>query len=551
MPVTSHLARYEQIADTLRRHGIGYLAGVFGIDRWFRFHQGALGHERRDEPYATAEHVRLTLEELGPTFIKLGQLLSTRSDLLPPEYRAELAKLQDGTPPVGPDVIREVIRQELGGAPEDLFREFDVQPLAAASIGQAHAATLRDGTSVVVKVRRPGAVAQVEEDLEILLNLAAWSDRHSEVARGYDLPGLVDEFSRTLRAELDYLQEARNAERFANNFEDNPRVHIPRVSWEHSTSRVLTLGRVSGIKVDDLTALDAAGIDRKALARAGADLLLAMIFDDRFYHADPHPGNLFVQPDGSIALIDFGMVGQLDEDRRLQLADFLAAFTGADPETLAAALLHLSVRKDAVDQDGLRASLNSFVSLYRGRALGDVDFARLLTQLLALLRKHHLQLPSDTVLLFKVLLMAEGMGEHLDPKFGLSELLTPYADKLVRERYSPSAVAERLIRSSAEGGKLLVELPERLRRILARLDEGGVELHLRAAELDPLMVRAERVGNRLVAGMLVAALIGGVGQLVASDRKWRSWESSLIGAGLSAVGTIGGYLMWTARRRRG
>ena len=546
----SHLVRYELIADTLRRHGIGYLAGVLGIDRWFPFHQGALGHERRDEPYATAEHLRLALEELGPVFIKLGQLLSTRSDLLPPEYLAELAKLQDGTPPVDSAVIREVIRQELGGEPEELFQDFDLRPLASASIGQAHAAILLDGTAVVVKVRRPAAAAQVEEDLEILQNLAAWSDRHSDVARGYDLPGLVEEFARTLRFELDYLHEARNAERFAVNFADDPAVHIPEVRWDRTTSRVLTLDRVSGIKVDDLAALDAAGIDRKALAKSGARLLLGMIFDDRFFHADPHPGNLFVQHDGSISLIDFGMVGELGEERRLALADFLAAFTRADADALGSALLRLSVRKEVVDRDGLHASLEPFVTLYRGRALGDIGFAHLLTQLLALLRKHHLQLPSDTVLLFKVLLMAEGMGAHLDPDFGLSELLSPYAEQLVRERYSPSAIAEQLARSSVEGGRLLIELPERLRRILERLDEGGIEVHLRAAELDPLMGRAERVGNRIVTGMLAAALINAVGQLVASDRRWRSWEGGLLGAGLSMVGTLGGYLLWTARRPR-
>ena len=547
----SHLARYEVIADTLGRHGIGYLVGAFGIDRWFPFHQGALGHERRAEPYATPEHVRLALEELGPVFIKLGQLLSTRSDLLPAEYLAELAKLQDGTPPVESAAIQAVIRQELGGEPEKLFREFDRRPLASASIGQAHAAILLDGTAVVVKVRRPAAVAQVEEDLEILRNLAAWSDRHSEVARGYDLPGLVEEFSRTLRAELDYLHEARNAQRFAANFADDPAVHIPEVRWERTTSRVLTLDRVSGIKVDDLAALDAAGIDRKALAKRGANLLLGMIFNDRFFHADPHPGNLFVQPDGSIALIDFGMVGELDEERRLALADFLAAFTRADADALGSALVRLSVRKEVVDRDGLRASLEPFVSLYRGRALGDIGFAHLLTQLLALLRKHHLQLPRDTVLLFKVLLMAEGMGAHLDPGFGLSELLGPYAERLIRERYSPSAIAEQLARSSVEGGRLMIELPERLRRILERLDEGGIEVHLRAAELDPLMGRAERVGNRIVTGMLAAALINAVGQLVASDRRWRSWEGGLLGAGLGMVGTLGGYLLWTARRPRG
>lgn len=549
--MTSHLARYRRIADTLRRHGLGYLAGVLGVDRWIPFHRGALGHERRDQPYLTPEHLRLALEELGPTFVKLGQLLSTRAELLPPEYLTELVKLQDAAPPVDPGAIRAAIVEELGDEPEELFREFEIQPLASASIGQAHAATLLDGTPVVVKVRRPGAVATVEEDLEILHNLAAWADRRWDAARDYDLPAIADEFARTLRAELDYLQEARNAQRFADNFADDPTVLIPRVVWDRTTSRVLTLERMTGIKVDDLDGLDAAGIDRKTLARKGADLLLGMIFDDRFFHGDPHPGNLFVLPDGRMALIDFGMVGRLDEERRGQLVDFLAAFTRADPDALTSALVGLSVRKQPVDRDDLRESLSTFVTLYKGRALGEIDFAHLLTELFTLLRHHRLRLPSDTALLFKVLLMAEGMGERLDPQFGLSELLTPYAEKLIRERYSPAAVAQRLAQASVEGGRLLVELPERLRRVLDTFDTGGVQVHLRASELDPLMGRAERIGNRLVAGMVAAALINGVGQLVTSDRKWRSWESALMSAGMGAVGILGAYLLWTGRRRRG
>ncbi|WP_455133716.1 ABC1 kinase family protein [Microbacterium aurum] len=302
-------SRYRQIGAVLRRHGLGVLAGVLGLGGLVPFHRGALGHARQEDPYTNPEHVRVALEELGPTFVKLGQILSTRHDLLPAAWVAEFAKLQDDVAAAPWEGIRDVLREELGADPEHVFAQFDPVPLAAASIGQAYAATLHDGTEVVVKVRRPGVVAQVHEDLDILRNLADRADRRWDAIRQYDLPGLVEEFSRTLRAELDYLQEARNAERFAQEFAHAARVRIPRVHGETTTSRVLTLERMSGVRIDDLEGLDAAGIDRVALARLGADIVLTMVFDNRFFHADPHPGNMFVQPDGALALIDFGMVG--------------------------------------------------------------------------------------------------------------------------------------------------------------------------------------------------------------------------------------------------
>ncbi len=294
-PGPSHAGRYLEIGSALRRHGLGFLVGLLGVDRMVPRGRGAATDAARRASAASPEHLRTALEELGPTFIKLGQLLSTRSDLLPPAFVAELAKLQDAAPPVPVDLIRDVIRSELGAEPEEVFASFEDRPLASASIGQAHTATLTDGTPVVVKVRRPGAVAQVQADLEILQNLATRAARAWEFARDFDAVGLVDEFAETIRAELDYLEEGRNAERFARDFEDDASVVIPRVYWEHTTSRVLTLERMGGMNVGDAAALDEAGVDRDLVARRGADIVLKMIFEDRFFHADLHPGNLFIQ----------------------------------------------------------------------------------------------------------------------------------------------------------------------------------------------------------------------------------------------------------------
>jgi len=547
----SRRGRYQEIADTLVRHGLGFLAGAVGVTRWIP--AGRTADRRVDPgsgPYTTPQRIRLALEELGPTFVKLGQLLSTRPDLLPPAYIAELSKLQDAAPPVPAEAIRRTIREELGADPEELFASFEWTPLASASIGQAHTATLADGTEVVVKVRRPDAVRQVNEDLEILTNLAERAARAWEAARTYNIPGIVQEFAQTLRAELDYLREARNAERFAANFADRPEVVIPRVHWDTTSSRVLTLERMTGTKISDIAQLDADGVDRRRLARTGTELMLQMLFEDRFFHADPHPGNMFVHPDGSIALIDFGMVGEISEELYEKFAAFFIAFTERDPAALADALIDLSVTRGSVDEDALRIGLTSFVGRYSGRPLSELHFSQMATDLLRMVREQRLQLPGPVSLVIKVLMMIEGIGVQLDPDFDLNAVLTRYARRLTREQLSLEALLRRMGSGSADAGALLVEAPGRVRRLLAQVDRNGLEVHLRAAELDPLVGRAERIGNRLVAGMIVAALINGLGQLVVHENRWRSWTSALMGAGLTAVTALGGYLAWTTKRRR-
>ncbi|MCR2814151.1 AarF/ABC1/UbiB kinase family protein [Microbacterium sp. zg.Y1084] len=543
------LGRYQEIADTLARHGLGFLAAELGITRFHPARRGAsVGADHR--PTDAATQLRLVLEDLGPTFIKLGQLLSTRPDLLPPAYITELSKLQDAAPPVSAEQIRQTIRQELGSDPDDLFATFDWTPMASASIGQVHAATLADGTSVVVKVRRPEVVRKVQDDLDIMNNLAERAARISSMARAYNVPGIVKEFADTLRAELDYLREARNAERFAENFADRPGVVIPRVFWETTTSRVLTLERMTGVKVSDPRALEDAGIDPGAIAEAGATVVLTMIFEDRFFHADLHPGNVFVHPDGRIALIDFGMVGEMTEELTEQLADVFIASATRNSESLASALIELSVSPGPVDRRALRAGLASFFAEFSDKPLGDIHFTRLITDLLRVLRVQHLQLPHEISLVVRALIVTEGVGVQLDPQFDLNSVLTPYARRLIRRRLSFEAVAKRVSRASVDAGALMLELPTKLRRLMESVDENGIEVHLRAAELVPVVARAERIGNRVVAGIITAALINSIGQLMGRDSRLQTWQRAITGLVLTSFTSLTGYLLWTARRKR-
>ena len=547
---STRLGRYRQIADALSRHGLGHLVGVFGLERFVPFHKGLLGHPRREEPYTHPEHLRMTLEDLGATFVKLGQILSTRPDLLPPDYQAELAKLQDAAPPVPSEVVAEAITGELGRRPEEVFAAFDPKPLAAASIGQVHAATLPNDTEVVVKARRPGVVEQIEQDLEILQNLAAKASRRWEVAEQYDIVALAQEFAETLRSELDYVREGRSAERFTENFAGDKEVHVPKVFWETSTSRVLTLERIRGIKVNDLPALDEAGIDSGALAGRAARITLDMIFEHGFFHADPHPGNFFVEPDGVLGIIDFGMVGTVDERTKEQLAHLLIAITSKDAERLVDAFLELGFSKGRIDRASLRQDLERLLSRYYGLPLGEIPLGRMLSEALSIVRRHRLRLPSNMALLFKAAIMNEGMGTQLDPSFNLTTVLVPYAKRLMMRQYSPAVLARRLGEAGMEASQLGIELPRQLRRIAGELERGSLEMSVRPESFEPMLQRLERLTNRLVLGVIVAAFIGGVAVLMAFYHPpgWEDLMAPFFFFGFVVATALGAYLAWSILR---
>ncbi len=546
----THIERYRQIANALARHGLGYLVGVLGLDRFVPFHWGLLGHPKRGEPYTKPEHVRMALEDMGAAFIKLGQILSSRPDLLPPEYQAELAKLQDAAPKVPPETVQKILVAELGHPVKSIFASFDPEPLAAASIGQAHAATLRDGTEVVVKIRRPGVLEQVEEDLEILQNMAAAASLRWELAEQYDIVGVSQEFSQTLRAELDYIREGRSAERFGENFKDASSVHIPQIFWEQTTSSVLTLERIRGIKIDDISALDAAGIDRKALAEQAAQVILKMVFEDGFFHADPHPGNFFVEHEGRLGLIDFGMVGTVDERTQEQLVALLLAVTSRDADRLVDAFWDLHIVQRRMDREVLRRDFEHLLSRYYGRSLGDISLGQLLNDTLAVVRRHRLQLPSNLALLIKTVMMHEGMEARLDPDLRMTVLLAPYAEQLMLRQYSPLFWTRRFAHASLDMARAGVELPQQLHRLIGEIERGSLEVGMRPQGFEPLVRRFERLGNRLVLGIIAAAFVNGLALLMSAYRPagWEKWISTIFVVGFIAAVGIGLYLAWSILR---
>jgi len=541
----SHLARYREIAEALTRHGLGYLVDVIGLERFIPFRQ------RRENVISTPEHLRMMLEELGITFIKLGQLLSTRTDLLPPEYIAELSKLQDQvSTAISGKEIEIILNEELDKPIQDIFAIFEYQPLAAASIGQVHTATLLGANDVVVKVRRPGAFEQVEEDLAIIQNLADIANRRWDVAELYDLPGLVYEFAQTLRAELDYMSEARNAESFAKNFANDPSVHIPAVFLEETTSRIITMERIEGIKINNITELEAAGLSRSELAKQVTHIILQMVFEDGLFHADLHPGNLFVRAGGQIGLIDFGRVGTVDERTQQQLAAVLLAIGMQDSERLTDTILAIAVTRKPVDRMLLQRDLQRLVSGFHGKPLKEIAFGAMINDALAIVRRYYLQLPSSYSNLFQTIVMLEGICTQLDPDYNLVELITPYTKKLIFKQHSGESFLRRLGEVGIDWAHLGMTLPQQLQRILDSIERGQIEVGLRPATFDPVALHTERMVNRLVLGVLVAALIVGLAivLVVYHPAINQQWLGLLFGFAFLFVCLFGAYLMWTILR---
>lgn len=506
--LAQHLQRSRDIAQVLARHGFNWLLGEWDLGGT----GGALRRWRgylQQEPHSAPKHVRLALEELGPTFIKLGQALSTRPDLVPAEYLQELSKLQDAVTPVPYAQIAAVIERELGLLPEQIFTSFEKAPKATASIAQVHRAHLGHDCPVVVKVQRPGVAAQVAQDLAILSDLAALLARRDDWGDTYDFQGWVDEFALALEDELDYTLEGRNADRVRRNFEEDPTVHIPQVFWDYTTPRVLVQEEVRGLKISDLAAIEAAGLDPHRLAATCARVALVQIFKHGFYHADPHPGNFFVEPDGALALIDFGQMGRLDAPLREMLVRLMMAISRRDADRLVDELLALGVSRHKLNRQALKRDLDHVIHRYSDRAPAEISGAQLFTQITNIALQHRLQLPAELTVLAKVVVMDEGLGAHLDPDFRLMEFAQPYFEEFWLENLSPAALAQRLKDTSLDVAEVGQDLPRQIKRLLLRLERGEITFGGRWEESRTVVKNLHRAANRISLSILLAgAMIG-------------------------------------------
>ena len=505
------LGRLHQIAGVLIRHGLGDAVHRLGLaDALDRAGQAL--HREHAADLAKLEppvQVRRALEELGPTFVKLGQILAGRADLFGPEWIAEFGRLHSRVPPVPQDELMAQLREDLGGEPGTVFARFDDQPLAAASIAQVHRATLKDGTEVVVKVRRPHIVETIEADLRLLDRLAQRAEADWPALRPYRPRLLVRQFARSLRRELDLGAECRNAERIAANLAGLPHVVIPRVHWPFTGERVNVQDYVGGVPGDQPARFDAAGLDRPLLARRGAQAVLKMIVEDGFFHADPHPGNVFYLSEDRVAFIDFGMGGRLSQRRREELLTLLLGLVERRPRAVAEVLLDWTGDAAAAQPATLEDEIEAFVDQYHGASLGQLNLGQMLLEVTAILREHRLALPVDLALLVKAFITLEGMGRGLDPGFRMAEEALPLLRQVLRARYEPRTLALRgwsgLRELLSEAGRL----PHDLGQLLRRARQGRVQVALDIAHLKRVGDQIDRAANRLAMSLVVAALIIG------------------------------------------
>lgn len=544
------LGRLREISAILVRYGFSDIVARLGMQRALE-KLGETLHWREADNIARMtppERARAALEELGPTFVKLGQLLSTRVDLFAPAWIEAFERLQDSVAAVEFGALRAQVEADLGEAPEIAFASFDSTPLAAGSIAQVHAATLEDGTRVVVKIRRPGIEEVIEADLRLLDRLAAIATEQLPEAARFRLPALVDQFRRSIRLELNLATECRNAERMATNLAARHPpgkcpVIVPRVYWDWTGPRINVQQRIDGIPGRDVEQLAAAGLDRHKLAREGAREVLSTVIEDGFFHVDPHPGNLFYLPNHRIALIDFGMVGFLSEHRREQFVALLRAIVEFDEVGAADVLFDLSGRPGG-DRDALAADVGIFLRSYHGVELADLQLSEVLRDLLMLLRTHELVMPSEIAQTIKVFITLEGLGRRLDPDFNLVEESAPVVRRAFADFYSPAALTRRGQRSLVDGVRLLARLPRELRDTLHAMARGTLQVRIDVRDLHDLTDRLDKVASRITVGLITAALIVGTAIVMTVDSGPRVLGLPLFGAlGFIAAGIGGTWVL--------
>lgn len=547
------LGRLHEVASVLVRYGFGDLVRRVGLAGALE-RAGRLLHKDHVAELATLpppERVRRALEEMGPSFVKLGQLLATRVDLFAPEWVTEFEKLQNQVPPVPFDDIRVQVEEDLGGAIGTVFAGFDPEPIAAASIAQVHRAVLLDGSDVAVKVRRPGIRPLVEADMRLLQRLARIVESESPELARYQPRALVRQLQASLSRELDLAAECRHAERIAANFAGEPALVVPRVHWPATSERMNVQEFISGVPLGDTGALLDAGADLSLVARLGAQVEMKMLFEDGFFHADPHPGNVFWLPGNRLALLDYGMVGRLSTARRGQVVDLFDGLVRRDAAQVGEVLLEWS-SDERVDESALFEEVEQFIDHYHGVPLKELHLGAMLTEITALLREHRVMLPPDLAMMVKVLVTLEGVGRRLDPEFDMASEAAPFLRRVMLARYAPRALAHRGRRAVGDTVGLLAALPAQLRQGLRALRRGRFNINLDVQRLQRFGEQVDHSANRLTVGIVVAALIVGSSIVMTVEGGPTLLGLPLFGL-LGFLGAVAGslWLLWTIWRSGG
>jgi len=538
-----NIQRLSQIINVFAKHGFGYVAvqlrlrNILPLTR--RFASRAEGIQELTVPV----RIRMALEELGPTFIKFGQVLSSRPDLIPLALIEELKHLQDRVPPFPFGQVKEVVEKELGGSLEEAFLSFSEIPDAAASIAQVHSAILKSGESVVVKIQRPQIEKTIEEDILLLQALAKLLERYVPEIRLYNPTGIVEEFSRVIRRELDFTLESFNVDRFRQNFKGLPQIVIPQVFWKQSTSRVMTLERLEGISIDEAEAIRQRGYSSMEIAHLLVDAYLLQIFEYGLFHADPHPGNILVLEGGRLALLDFGIVGRISKEMREVNAAIFLALVRRDYGRLADEILKVGLVTEESETRSFREDLTDFIEPYYGRNLAHIEVGRIVSESIQLANKYRVHLPLDLVLLGKTLATVEGVARQLNPDLNLLEAARPYAQRMMRREKSPWHLTQKALSLTEEYRELAQELPSQIKLGLRKLLHGRLRVEFSHVGLDYLSREMDRSSNRISFSLIISAIIVASSLIINSGMGPRVFGLSALGiVGFSLAGVLGLWL---------
>ena len=505
--------RAKEIINVFLKYGFGRIIDQIHFQRFIplRTRIKTFGQWPALKGPSVPQRLRMAFSELGPTFIKLGQLLSARPDLITKPFADEFKKLQDEVPPFPAGQAKKIIEDETKQPLDSIFLVFDDAPLAAASVAQVHRATLLDGSEVIIKVQRPDVHEQIDSDIAILSTLANLLDRYVAESRFFNPRGIVEEFSRTIRRELNFKEEARNCERFRKNFDGSPDIYIPRVYSEFVTEKILVMEKIMGVRIDDTADIQSMGLDRSQLAKKGVNAYFKQILEDGLFHADPHPGNIFVMPDGKIGLMDFGIVGRVSPELREIIANTLLALINKDFDKLVDQYIELGYVPEELDLGDFRkefkADIADFLEPLYGLTLKELNFAEYVDTLTHLSLKHHMKIPSDLLLINKAMLIVENICRELDPDFDFISAAEPYAARLVKQRISPSWIYEKAQKNLEEIASFASVFPKQLRQFIRKVLRDDIHMKLTHIGLDKLIRDMDRSSNRIAFSMVVSAII--------------------------------------------
>lgn len=507
-----NLKRAKEILFVLSKYSLGYFFNLPAVERYFKLGKKFFVIKIKKEaigPLSLPQRIRMACEDLGPTFVKLGQILSTRPDLVPRDFVEEFSKLQDKVRPFSFSEVREIFKNEFGRPISELFIEFDEHPVASASLSQVHKAKLPGGEAVAVKIQRPNIKEHIKSDISILFDLVKFIEKRLINGHVYQPIEIVKEFSKTIKQELDFVNEGRNIDKFRANFKNSETVHIPKVYWQLTTSRILTMEYVDGVKISDIANSRDHQYDKKIISARGADMILKQIFVDGFFHGDPHPGNIFIMKKNVIALLDFGLVGRIEEDTMINMASLLIAAIGNDTDKIIKALEQMKIVYSGMDVKELKIEIKDFIDKYYGVPLKQLKISVIIEEILEIMIHHQIKIPSDLTLLVKSLVTIEGVGRDLDPDFDMVAHTKPFAKQLISKKYSLTNLWDRGSGSLRELFNFFEVFPKDFLWLIQNLRKGELIIGFQHKGLDKLIHEIDRSSNRLSFSMIIASLIIG------------------------------------------